>query len=196
MTAPLIGLVGKKRTGKNTAAKHLARFGYEEAAFADPLRDMALAIDPVVGWDRYVDRPVYYSDALAKYGYEAAKERFPEFRRFLQRLGTEGVREVLGTKYGLRDLIGDDLWIVLAEQRIQASDKPLVFTDVRFPNEADLIERYGYTVRIERPDLPASTDDHPSETALDDHATSRTLVNDGTPRGLSAAIDELVDSFD
>ncbi|AWY05713.1 deoxynucleoside monophosphate kinase [Microbacterium phage Percival] len=188
----VIGLVGKKRTGKDTTARELAEHGYQPAAFADPLRDLALAIDPVVGWDRYVNAPIYYSDALTKYGYEAAKERFPEFRRFLQRLGTEGVRDTLGTKYGLRDLIGDDLWIVLAEERIQAADKPLVFTDVRFPNEAALIERYGDTVRIVRPSLPASTDDHPSETALDDYETSETLTNDSTPSGLSRAVDDLV----
>ncbi|MDR6868731.1 hypothetical protein J2Y69_003355 [Microbacterium resistens] len=191
ITPHVIGLVGKKRTGKDTTARALAEHGYTPAAFADPLRDMALAIDPVVGADRRGDF-IRYSDALATYGYEEAKERFPEFRRFLQRLGTEGVREVLGAKYGLRDLIGDDLWIVLAEQRIQAADIPLVFTDVRFPNEAALIERYGDTVRIVRPSLPASTDEHPSETALDNYDTRETLVNDSTPEGLAATVDALL----
>lgn len=193
----VIGLVGKKRTGKDTTARELAAHGYTPAAFADPLRDMALAIDPLVGYgplpgDLSTTTPRYYSEVLAALGYEAAKEMFPEFRRFLQRLGTEGVREVLGTKYGLRDLIGDDLWIVLAEQRIQAATSPLVFTDVRFPNEADLIERYGDTVRIVRPDLPASDDDHPSEVALDDRDTRETVVNDSTPSGLIAAVRDLM----
>ncbi len=194
----VIGLVGKKRTGKNTAAKHLQRFGYEEVAFADPLRDMALAIDPIVGWARNPERadgdgPVYYSDALAALGYEKAKETYPEFRRFLQRLGTEGVRDTLGAKYGLRDLIGDDLWIVLAEQRIQSSETPLVFTDTRFPNEAALIEKYGATVGVLRPDLPPATDEHPSETALDDYTPTDSVVNDSTPVGLSRAMDDLID---
>lgn len=198
----VIGLVGKKRTGKDTTARELARHGYQAAAFADPLRDLALAIDPIVGyempepvWDSpHIPQPIQvrYSDALAEYGYEGAKERFPEFRGFLQRLGTEGVREVLGTKYGLRDLIGDDLWIVLAEQRIQAAETPLVFTDVRFPNEAALIERYGDTVRIIRPSLPASTDDHPSETALDHTSTTYEILNDSTPSGLASAVDGMV----
>ncbi|AWY04861.1 deoxynucleoside monophosphate kinase [Microbacterium phage Floof] len=196
-TPHVIGLVGKKRTGKDTTARELAEHGYQAAAFADPLRDMALAIDPMVGFgplpgDLSTTTPRYYSEVLAALGYEAAKETFPEVRRFLQRLGTEGVRDVLGTKYGLRDLIGDDLWIVLAEQRIQSSETPLVFTDTRFPNEAALIERYGDTVRIVRPALPASTDDHPSETALDDYSTSYELVNDSTTSGLANAVDTLV----
>lgn len=195
-TPHVIGLVGKKRTGKDSTARELAEHGYTAVSFADPLRDMALAIDPVVGWEGsdYPDggKPIYYSEALALCGYEEAKEAYPEFRRFLQRLGTEGVRETLGTKYGLRDLIGDDLWLVLAEQRIQASDTPVVITDVRFPNEARLIERYGDTVRIVRPSLPASTDDHPSETAMDGYDTRETLINDGTPEGLSSAVAALV----
>lgn len=192
----LIGLIGKKRTGKNHTARLLGRFGYREAAFADPLRDMAVAIDPVIGWDRFTDRPIHYTDALNRYGYEAAKERFPEFRRFLQRLGTEGVRETLGEKYGLRELLGDDVWIVLAEKRIDSSDERLVFTDVRFPNEAELIRRKGgATVRVVRPDLPPSTDEHPSEIALDDYEPDATLHNDSTPAGLSEAVDALVDKI-
>ncbi|WP_336628455.1 MULTISPECIES: hypothetical protein [unclassified Microbacterium] len=201
-TAPhVIGLVGKKRTGKDTTARALVEHGYTPIAFADPLRDMALAIDPVVGWQeapasswepRGMPTPIYYSDALRLYGYEKAKEHFPEFRRFLQRLGTEGVRDVLGKQYGLRDLIGDDLWIVLAEQRIQAAETPLVFTDVRFPNEAELIEKYGETVRIVRPMLAPSTDDHPSETALDHYSTTYVLTNDSTRDGLASAVDDMV----
>lgn len=203
MTAPLLGLLGKKRTGKNTAAKHLARFGYKEAAFADPLRDMALAIDPVVGTTRDAEtgdtRLLYYSEALTIYGYEKAKEHFPEFRRFLQRLGTEGVRDVLGRQYGLRDLIGGDVWPVLAELRIikaQGKGESLVFTDVRFPNEAALIERHdGYTVRVERPGIAPTGDNHPSETALDDYTPLRTIINPSTPTGMSEAVDELIDSL-
>lgn len=205
-TPHVIGLVGKKRTGKDTTARALVEHGYTPAAFADPLRDMALAIDPVVGYERArLDahgnimegpRPLHYSEVLALYGYEKAKEHFPEFRRFLQRLGTEGVRDVLGSKYGLRDLIGDDLWIVLAEQRIQAAETPLVFTDVRFPNEAALIERYGDTVRIVRPALAPSTDDHPSETALDDYSATYLLTNDSTHDGLTAQVSTMVTVLD
>ncbi|WNT44344.1 deoxynucleoside monophosphate kinase [Microbacterium phage Mabodamaca] len=197
----LLGLVGKKRTGKNHTARLLARFGYKEAAFADPLRDLALAINPVVGHTvtgyRRDGEPVvelyHYADALRDYGYEKAKEHFPEFRIFLQRLGTDGVRDVLGAKYGLRELLGDDLWIVLAEKRIEETDEPLVFTDVRFPNEARLIERLGgSTIRIERPGLAPSTDQHPSETAMDGVPTSHTIVNLGTPRALSDTVDKLI----
>ncbi|WDS51661.1 deoxynucleoside monophosphate kinase [Microbacterium phage Barnstormer] len=210
--AELIGLIGKKRTGKNHAARLLARFGYEEAAFADPLRDLASAINPIVGhrteecWDygyggelvRVGDEviPVYYNDAIAAYGYERAKEVFPGFREFLQRLGTEGIRNTLGDKYGLRELLGDDVWIVLAEKRIDAADKPLVFTDVRFPNEAALIARKGgTTVRIVRPELPASEDEHASETALDDYATDVELINPGTAMEYSQAVDNLIDAI-
>jgi hypothetical protein len=209
-SAPLIGLTGRKRSGKNTASALLvAEHGFEEEAFADPLRDMAAAIDPIVGY-RAESRhdygyggdlvctsddvtPVYYSEALAEHGYEAAKELYPEFRRFLQRLGTEGVRDTLGGKYGLRELLGDDVWIVLAERRIDAADKSLVFTDVRFPNEADLIRRKGgEVVRISRAAVLDPADTHPSETAMDDYDVDDVLVNDGTLAHLDAKVDALV----
>ncbi|WP_424936652.1 MULTISPECIES: hypothetical protein [Bacteria] len=204
--APLVGLLGKKRSGKNTAASRLADHGYAVAAFADPLRDMALAIDPVVGvhvedarGGHHLVHYVTYSEALAEHGYERAKEEYPEFRRFLQRLGTEGVRDTLGAKHGLREILGDDVWIVLAEHRIQkaaAEGEALVFTDVRFPNEAELIERKGgTTVRVVRPDLDAAEDTHSSETALDDFVDNRRIVNDGTLSDLSTEVDELVSSL-
>lgn len=195
----LIGLAGRKRTGKNTAASYLVKeHGFEEAAFADPLRDLALSINPVVGWQKSCTNadelaPVLYSDALHHHGYEKAKELYPEFRRFLQRLGTEGIRETLGAKYGLRELLGDDVWIVLAKRRIQEADGPLVFTDVRFPNEADLIRRYsGEVVRITREAVLDRRDTHPSETSMDNYPVDSTIANDGERSQLNTALNKLV----
>lgn len=156
--APLIGLSGRAGAGKDTLASHLAPFGYVRVAFADPLREMALAIDPLVAlspWDRAASMRL--SDYVTAAGWDAAK-RHPEVRRFLQRLGTEGVRHHLG----------DDTWVRLAEARIaDLGDVPVVVTDVRYPNEVDLVRRLGgLWVHVNRPDA-VTVPGHVSETSLD-----------------------------
>lgn len=80
-------------------------------------------------------------------------------REFLQRLGTDAIRNGLHPNAWVNSLFADYVegksnWII---------------TDVRFKNEADAIrKRGGIMLRINRPQLQ-SDDDHPSETALDDY---------------------------
>lgn len=159
MSAPLlIGMSGRKRSGKDTfAARLTGEHGFTRVAFADPMREMALALDP------YVSGHFRLGELVDAYGWEFVKENFPEARRILQRLGTEGGRDVLG----------EDLWVNVAMRLVAAlrnNGTPVVVTDVRFPNEARAIEEAGgYLLRVERPGLPEG-DLHASETALDDWA--------------------------
>lgn len=197
MTAPqLIGLVGRARSGKDAAADILvAEAGFEKAAMADPLRRMAAAVNPIVGTATRRTFPgsratvlevkeVSYLEALETYGYEEAKDRYPEVRRFLQRLGTEGVRDVLGA----------GTWITLAERRIASAETPLVFTDIRFPNEARMIKRCGGTlVGIQRAGT-APVAAHASEDVdqLIAENTDHVIDNNGTIDDLTDAVLELV----
>lgn len=155
MTRPVIGLSGRAGAGKDTLAQILyLQHGYVRHAFADPLRDMALAIDPTVIAPEYGAERL--SDVVRWDGWDEAKQ-IPDVRRFLQRLGTEGVRDHLGA----------DTWVRLTEQRIAASDAPaIVLTDVRYPNEVALVRRLGCLwVWIERPGANAAAG-HVSEEAL------------------------------
>ncbi|MEO2133369.1 hypothetical protein [Microbacterium sp.] len=215
MTLPLIGFVGRKRSGKDTAAKTLvAEFGYSAAAFADPLRDHLAAVDPIVGIDdgRRGVPWVRYSDAVAELGYDGAKDRYPELRRLLQTEGTDGVRDTLGTKYGLRELLdGHDVWTAIAQLRIdralQYEDiatyggsplrrvwrELLAFTDVRFLDEAAIIrDNGGVLVRIIRPSTDSVADAHRSETELDLIEVDHEVVNDGTLDDLAAKVRAIV----
>jgi hypothetical protein len=201
MALPLIGLVGRKRSGKDTVAAELQRYGYGKAAFADPLRDLMVAIDPLVGvgplpGDLANPHPRKLSEVLNAVGYEAAKDLFPEVRRVHQTGGTDGIREVLGVKYELRELLGGlDVWEAIAERRIERATRGelLAFTDVRFPSEAALIKRYGgVIVRIARPSLPLDEDAHVSETALDDYPEDHLVVNDGSLADLRVAVDTVI----
>lgn len=185
MTPPLIGLLGKKRSGKNTFAEALVTdFGYAPLAFADPLRDLAARINPIVSWDYISDDPVRYLDAMTD-GYEVAKDTYPAVREFLVGLG-QGIR-------------ADDplYWVTRLEERALAltrkSETPIVVTDVRLPNEADWIEDMGgLLVRIVRPGYPAEGEvENITETALDDREVDLTIHNNFTPEVLRAMAHEL-----
>lgn len=195
MPAKIIGFSGFKGSGKNTAAD-LVRDVYENrmmelAAFADPLREMVEAIDPVVtnhDGEPYLYR---YSDAIAGYGYDRAKEEFPEIRRFIQALGTEAIRDLLGETYGLTEMLGAAPCTVIMRRRIiQAAvdhDWGIIITDVRFPDELALIQGLGGTVyNIVRPGHTG--DSHSSEKGLSGNPGVIDVPNTGTLADLHDAL--------
>ncbi|UDL14631.1 deoxynucleoside monophosphate kinase [Arthrobacter phage KeAlii] len=182
-TTPLVGLIGKKRTGKDTfAAVLVEHHGYERVALADPLREAALALDPIMGTFPLNSEGIVrvrewrLSDVIAELGWEKAKDYVPEVRRTLQRLGTESIRS-----------LDDRFWIRTAFERINAlreAGVPVVVTDVRYPNEADAIrDAGGYLTRITR-DLPSDGDSHASENALDDYRENLRVPNNGSKADL------------
>lgn len=178
MPPALIGLLGKKRSGKDTAAGFLVQdHGFVRYAFADPLKATMLDLDPIVpdGW--LTSR---LSDLVRERGWEGAKE-IPEVRRLLQAHGV-----------AIRTHVDPDVWLNATMRKVLAEGRPVVLTDVRFPNEADAIEAAGgLLVRVVRAAAP--TDDaHVSETALDDRECGALLVNDGTVEELRASVRRLV----
>lgn|GEM_PF-98824 len=182
----LIGLSGKKGSGKDTAADALVHdFGYERHAFASRLKAAVTRLDPIIDVD---DEGIYrYASAVVDHGEERVKA-WPEARRLLQRMGTE-----VG-----RDLFGDSFWVDQTMRDVDASGTPVVITDVRFPNEVQAIrERGGIVVRIERDGLPE--DAHPSEHALDDYTFDVVIQNEGTvdefKRDVSERLSSLIDSY-
>lgn len=176
MLLPNIGLVGKARTGKDTAAGILAaRYGYTPLAFAGPLRDLLADLNPLVAL------PGRYRDALTDWGYEKAKDIFPEVRRLLQALGT-----------GAREHLGADVWVDALAAKVAATSGPVAVTDVRFPNEADRLRTLGFTlIRLTRAGAP-SAGDHVSETALDGFETDFTYANNETIDDLGAFLAGIV----
>lgn len=169
---PVVGLIGKKRSGKDTFAQGLIARGATRFAFADPLKEAALELNPLIGpvalpGELAPIRDVRLADAVDRLGWEGAKE-IPEVRRTLQQFGI-GIRA-----------IDEAFWVRVTLTRAVVHDGPAVITDVRFPNEAKAIADVGgILVRIDRPGL-ASTDTHISETALDGYPADLTVTNSGT----------------
>lgn len=131
---PVIGIAGYARSGKDTAAQALVSEGYTRVAFADSLKEMALAIDPIIAAaDSF--HPLRLSEYVRVAGWEGAKSE-PEVRRFLQRLGTEGGRDILG-----ENIWRDTLAKRVEEMPLKKHEKRrVVIPDCRFPNEAEFVK--------------------------------------------------------
>lgn len=173
-------LTGSPGTGKDTLADLLCeRYVLERRAFADPLRAMALVIDPNIGSYGYELR---LSTAVEELGWRETKDRFPAVRTFLQRLGTDAVRNHLGK----------DVWVrALLETTEPGVD--YVVTDARFLNEVTML-RPRVVIRVTRPGVPAVASKHPSDKPLHDRHIDVTVVNDGRPEDMLTQLGDLLDS--
>lgn len=173
----IIGLTGCARSGKDTAAEGLRQVGWVRIGFADAVRQMALAIDPLVT----MAGGLRLRALVDEVGWEEAKQN-PDVRRLLQNIGTEAGREV----------IGENVWVDIVARKIRAAELSgipgVVITDCRFPNEIEFIKNSGgHVVRIVRPGV-GPVNGHASETAADGIDADWTLDNDGTPEELQTKL--------
>jgi hypothetical protein len=168
----IIGLAGYARSGKNTVADLLGH-KYKQVAFADPMRNALYKLNPIINTIDGVD----VREAVDELEWDTAKDHFPEIRRLLQ---------VLGTEVG-RHMIHENVWVDIALRGMLPTDD-VVFTDVRFINEAVAIKKLGGEVwRIDREGVGA-VNGHISEHALKDWEFDRIIENNGTIEDLMRAI--------
>lgn len=174
----IIGLTGKKRSGKSTISEFLVSKGFHEVSFAYPLKEI-------------IGRELFGLNDDQLYGPEEAREAvIPDWgyspRQILQLVGTECFRKV----------IRDDFWVVLGRRRLMElanKGKDVVISDCRFPNEMEAIKSIGgITVRVIR-EGQISIDTHPSETSLDDYKTDHEITaKSGDIQSLKNQMDEIV----
>lgn len=178
---PWIGLVGTAGAGKDTVAINLAyRYGYTRVAFADPVRDALLAVNPLVDVENGTAR---LADIIEACGWELAKRYYPEVRLLLQRLGTDAIRTQT-----------PNYWCDLAYQTARSVDGPVVFTDTRFINELEMIDECGgVIVHVERntDELDGVAAAHASENEWRSWRPTILLQNNGTVLELANAVDTL-----
>lgn len=158
----IVGLLGHAGVGKDSATEYLVDSVDAEAiSFATPLKKIA----GIVGFTKsqLTDRTL--------------KETPDEFwgispRQFLQMCGTEMFRKVWR----------EDVWVEMARKTIRdlkPYDRVIFITDVRFPNEAQMIkDEGGVVVKVERPDNPfAIGAQHASESQVDSIPHDVTISN-------------------
>jgi hypothetical protein len=139
----IIGIAGRKRSGKDTlGAELVTHLGFIRVGFADALKELTVEIfslpTPVGGftdgdWARLKELPMAFSaQGVPLTG-----------RDILQRLGA-----------GARKTLGEDVWVKEAMARCHAPEKNnYVFTDLRFPNEMAAVQKAGgKVIRLNRAD--------------------------------------------
>lgn len=180
-----IGLIGRARSGKDTAGRWLVEHGgYERVAFADSLKEAALKLNPIVRVTEHgrLDDLLMVVDL---FGWEEAKDRFHEVRRILQELGA-----------AMR-VLDEDFWLRLALDKttdVNRAGSPVVITDVRYPNEAESLRRAGFhLVYIERPGVPQL--DHESEGALTTVDADYAIFNGGDLDDFKDAVHRMLTHF-
>lgn len=205
----VLGLSGNISAGKDTVADILVKdHGFTKMSFGGAVKRMLLELDPIVGHDVYIScscedcgptvEEVHLSD-LYSCGYddESIKDSpwGEEVRGLWQRLGTEVMRQ--------RD---PEFWVNEALEALgEQTSERVVFTDVRFPNEAQMIynlagpffaggelsfSRINSSVwRITRSlDDELEPDDHESEQYAGLMGEEITIVNDASLEELAEAV--------
>jgi hypothetical protein len=169
MSITIIGISGKKKSGKNTLAKQIAQLSsgkVRELSFAKALKEEVAAACRVTL--PYIE------------------ENKDCFRLILQGWGTDYKRK----------LFGDDYWTVKMSSQIESAINDnvsvVVITDVRFKNEYKYLNQLGAVlIRISRPEQ--SMDAHPSETDLDKvNNWHHIIINNGTIEDLIPQTKELL----
>lgn len=174
----LIGLTGFARSGKSTAASHLAsEHSFETYAFMTPLKEgiaamFNLSIEDIEGPGK--EQPIGWLG------------RSP--RQLMQLLGTE---------WG-RDMISASIWLDLAEQNLgnlaelYPEAPGFVISDVRFENEADFVrQRGGLIIHLKRADAP-DVNPHASELGVAIQPSDLLINNDFDLASLFEELDRIV----
>jgi hypothetical protein len=126
----LIGILGKKQSGKDTVASYLVKkYEFKKRAMADPLK---LALKE---WFYFSD------DQLNGKSKEIVDERWGcSPRKAMQFIGTELVRN------NMHKLLPDDhgdFWIKNFCLFYNSTREKIVVPDIRFPNEIEMIKNLG-----------------------------------------------------
>lgn len=136
----LIGVCGKKRSGKSTVAQYLCdEYGYEAVYFAGYLKEIC---SNLFGTDPTLNRP----GDLSK-----------RDREILQKVGTDFMRS-----------IDQDCWVKYTKKvmnNLLDAGRKVVVSDVRFENEIAIIKELGGKVWHLQRDV-CEHDGHTSENAL------------------------------
>jgi hypothetical protein len=176
----VVGITGRKGHGKDTAAAGLFEHGFTPMKFAAPLKRMLESHLDYLGISQDIVERMVDGD-LKEVESDLLCGRTPRF--FMQKIGTE---------FG-RDTIGETFWTDAFKLRSNLFDR-VVCTDVRFPNEVDVIKSMGgLVIRIVRPAAQRTGgDDHPSERLIDTLTVDFEVQNISTPAALQELVVKLV----
>lgn len=177
----IIGFAGQAGAGKDTIASIvLEHVTGSQMAFADPLRNAAAAMFGLT--DEQMSDRILKEQVIPHWG------KSP--RQILQLLGTEAGRDLFGTDIWCKRAGITLDWIVYMDSLEPTARDVLLFTDVRFADEAQWIRSMGgVVVNVDRPALKqVGIDGHRSAQPLPADCIDFTFYNHGTAEDLKTVV--------
>ena len=173
----IIGLAGYARSGKDEVAKILVEnYGFTRVAFADPIRQFLLRVNPILESGHRV------GELVKEFNWNIAKSK-DETRRLMQEIGVAA-----------REMFGEDFWVNLAMEEAHFHEN-VVITDVRFKNEiASIHNMNGKIFRVMR-DGVGPVNNHISETEIDTATVDGYIPNHETLEDLKEYVNQLMSSY-
>jgi hypothetical protein len=191
----ILALAGKISSGKDTVANIIKKIDAESdwqiKKFAYKLKQIASIISgiPIHLFEDQSFKETYMSDVWDLYvkedktlfsengAYNSQRHVKMKVRDFLQKIGTEAMRDKLHYNTWVNALMVDYKKTKNSEEEYVMPN--WIITDVRFPNEYDTIKNQnGIIIRVNRDST--ITNNHVSETALDNHEFDYVINNNGS----------------
>jgi dephospho-CoA kinase len=181
----LIGITGKKRSGKDTIGEYLIKeHGFIRLSFADALKDLSRIVFGFNDEQLYGDK----KEIVDEYWKHTPRE-------ILQKLGTEIFRievpKVLSN-------IDKNIWVNVVERKMlnilkENKDAKFVITDVRFSNELEFLKKYdGISIRVNRDLENNDFSNHESELSIDKLDVDYDIDNNNTLEDLYKKTDSIL----
>lgn len=181
----IIGIAGRKQSGKNTVSMYMEEwYGFEQRAFADPIKR---ALEQIFDWPRSI-----WDSEESKNAVDPRWGVSP--RQMAQHMGTEWGQFALCESFPqFAKTIGRTLWVTRATHGL-TGEEDVVFNDMRFLHEAEAIRKLGgYVFFLDR--ASQSEDAHLSETELSLIKPDYIIVNDGSRDDLYDQVDEIMEEL-
>jgi hypothetical protein len=188
----IIGLIGKKRSGKDTVAEYLVQeHGYKRYGFADPMKEM---LKEAFLWNEESVNGRYKEIVDPRWGISP--------RQALQHIGTEWAQIGLSESFPkFKELTGRNLWVKRFIFLTMESDPNTnwVISDVRFPHEISLLKGSivlshikKVFIRVRRPEAESIKDKHESEKYTNELECDYEIWNDKSIEDLYATVSNIL----
>lgn len=176
------------RSGKSTVASMLTEryFGVTQS-FASPMYDTVISIAGLFLEGGEPEVRQWLSDDRKD------EALIPGLGVTLRRM-----LQTLGTTWG-RDCINKDLWTLIAEQKAlkALNSYSVIFDDMRFANEFDMVKRNGgLCIRVHRPGVGSRGDTTIGEGLLDKHVFDGNIHNVGSLGDLKHTVWAVMDRLE
>ena len=185
---PVVAFVGFARSGKDTGALYLEKYGYKKKAEADKLRELALYLNPIIERKdengQVIDRKAYKC-WIEELGYEEAKTKISGIREFLVKLG-HGARQVLDPDIWLNQVLPPDICFTELSQKITISD-------CRYKNTIDRVhECGGIAIEVRRKGKEAANDTE--RASISGLKADYVITNDGSIEAYYRELDKIMET--